>query len=697
MGNEALMLVNREISWLSFNERVLQEANDPSVPLIERMRFLGIFSSNRDEFFRVRVATVRRMQKIGSKARHVLGEDPRILLHNINVKTSEQQERFKETYQNILKELELHNIFIINEKQLTEEQGKFVRDYFHEYVFPALVPIILDQAPQFPWLKDRAIYLVIKLLRPDKKNKYALIEIPTDKVSRFLVLPKENKYIILLDDVIRYCLRDIFYSFNFETAEAYTIKLTRDAELDIEQDVSKSLVKKISESIKRRKKGVPVRLEFDGEIAPDILKYISKRLRFLREEHTIRGGRYHNFIDFINFPNIGKSELKYKFPPALSHPDLKKNQSILKVMRRKDILLTYPYQSFHHVIDVLREASIDPKVKSISITLYRVAKNSNIVNALINAVKNGKQVTAVVELQARFDEEQNIFWSNRLQEEGARVIYGVPGLKVHTKMFLITREESGHHRHYAHLGTGNFNEDTSRVYCDHSLLTFDKRITQDVAEIFNFYTDNYKTGHYKHLLVAPFFMRKRLLTLIEKEIKHAKDGKEAWMFLKMNSLVDEEIISSLYEASRSGVKIRLIIRGICSLVPGVAGISDNIEAISIVDKYLEHSRVFIFSNKGDERYFISSADMMTRNFDFRSEVVIPVFDKKIQKELKDILEIQWRDNVKARMINEKQDNIYRVTESKTKVRAQDEIYKYLKKEKVALQTEIKQPDEVRIN
>ena len=697
MNNEALMLVNREISWLSFNERVLQEANDPLVPLIERMRFLGIFSSNRDEFFRVRVATVRRMQKIGGKARHVLGEDPRILLHNINVKTSEQQERFKETYQNILKELELHNIFIINEKQLTEEQGKFVRDYFHECVFPALVPIMLDQASQFPWLKDRAIYLVIKLIRPDKKNKYALVEIPTDKVSRFLVLPKENKYIILLDDVIRYCLRDIFYSFNFETAEAYTIKLTRDAELDIEQDVSKSLVKKIAESIKRRKKGVPVRLEFDEEIAPDILKYISKRLKFLKEEHTIRGGRYHNFIDFISFPNIGKSELKYKFPPALSHPDLKKNQSILKVIRRKDILLTYPYQSFHHVIDVLREASIDPKVKSISITLYRVAKKSNIVNALINAVKNGKQVTAVVELQARFDEEQNIFWSNRLQEEGAKVIYGVPGLKVHTKMFLITREENGHQRHYAHLGTGNFNEDTARVYCDHRLLTFDKRITQDVAEIFNFYTDNYKTGYYKHLLVAPFFMRKRLLTLIEKEIKHAKDGKEAWMFLKMNSLVDEEIISSLYEASRSGVKIRLIIRGICSLVPGVAGISDNIEAISIVDKYLEHSRVFIFSNKGDERYFFSSADMMTRNFDFRSEVVVPVFDKSIQKELKDILEIQWRDNVNARMINEKQDNIYRVTESKTKVRAQDEIYKYLKKEKVALQTEIKQPDEVRID
>jgi len=697
MNKEPLMLINREISWLSFNERVLQEANDPAVPLIERMRFLGIFSSNRDEFFRVRVATLRRMQKIGSKVKNILGEDPKMLLNKILLKTSEQQDRFEGAYQTILKELELHNIFMINEKQLTEDQGQFVREYFHEHVFPALVPIMLDQAPQFPWLKDRAIYLAIKLNRIDKKNKYALVEIPTDKISRFLVLPKENKYIMLLDDVIRYCLRDIFYSFNFETAEAYTIKLTRDAELDIEQDVSKSLVKKISESIKRRKKGDPVRLEYDETIAPDILKFITKRLRFLRDENTVSGGRYHNFIDFINFPNIGKSELKYKFPPALSHPDLKKDHSILKVIRRKDILLTYPYQSFHHIIDILREASIDPKVKSISITLYRVARNSNIVNALINAVKNGKQVTAVVELQARFDEERNIYWSNRLQEEGAKVIYGVPGLKVHTKLFLITREENGHNHYYAHLGTGNFNEDTAKVYCDHSLLTYDKRITQDVAQIFNFYTDNYKTGHYNYLLVAPFFMRKKLVSLIEKEIKHAREGKEAWIFLKMNSLVDEELVSKIYEASRCGVKVRLIIRGICALVPGVAGISENIEAISIVDKYLEHSRVFIFCNKGEEKYFFASADMMSRNLDFRSEVVVPVFDKGIQKELKDILEIQWRDNVKARMINEKQDNIYRTTESKTKVRAQDEIYKYLRKEKLALQTENKQLDEIRLN
>lgn len=696
MSKHETVLVNRELSWLSFNERVLQEANDTSVPLIERIKFLGIFSSNRDEFFRIRVATIRRMLKVGKKAKDILGEDPHTLLNKIMKRVVEEQNGFDEIYQNILKELELHNIFIINEKQLTDEQGEYVREYFHEHVFPALVPIMLDHIPQFPWLKDRAIYLIIKLMRPNKKNKFALVEIPTDKISRFLVLPKENKFIILLDDVIRYCLRDIFYHFNFENAEAYTIKLTRDAELDIEQDVSKSLVKKISESIKRRKKGEPVRLEFDEEISADILKFLAKRLKFLREPNTISGGRYHNFVDFMKFPAIGKSELRYKFPQPLYHPDLKKNQSILKVIRKKDILLTYPYQSFHHIIDILREASIDPKVRSIYITLYRVSRNSNIVNALINAVKNGKQVTVVVELQARFDEERNIYWSNRLQEEGAKVIYGVPGLKAHTKLFLITREENGRHRQYAHLGTGNFNEETAKTYCDHSLLTSDKAITHEVAEIFNFYSDNYKTGRYKHLLVSPFYMRKKLLAFIDKETKHAKDGKESGIFLKLNNLVDETIIKKLYEASNNGVKIRLIIRGICSLVPGLKNMSENIEAISIVDKYLEHSRIFVFHNKGDEKYFISSADMMSRNLDFRSEIAVPIYDKEIQKEIKEILEIQWRDNVKARIINEKQDNTYRITESKTKTRAQDEIYKFLK-EKLALQKKEIIPDEVRVN
>lgn len=691
MAGKELLLINRDISWLSFNGRVLQEANDPQVPLIERIRFLGIFSSNRDEFFRVRIATIKRMIPLGNKAKKILGEEPEKLLIKIQNIIYQQQENFDDIYQNILKELELHGIFIINEKQLTTEQGVFVRDYFRTQVLPTLVPIMVDYTPVFPPLKDRSIYLFIELKKRGeaKKNKYALIEIPTDKIARFIVLPKDNKYIILLDDVIRYCLDDIFFQFNYDSIESFAIKITRDAELDIEYDVTKSLVKKVAESIKRRKKGQPVRLEVDENILQEMLSFLIKRIKLRKQDEPILGGRYHNFIDFINFPVIGKSDLKYKFPPALPHRDLKPHTSIFKVIREKDILLNFPYQSYHYIIDLLREASIDPRVKSIQITLYRAAKNSNILNALINAIRNGKTVTVVVELQARFDEEANIKWSNRLQEEGARIIYGVQGLKVHTKLFLISRIENGKTIHYAHIGTGNFNEDTARLYCDTSLLTCDKRITNDIVNIFNFYNNNYKTSRYKHLVVSPFFMQKKFLGLIQNEIENVRMGKEAFIFLKMNSLVDQELIEKLYEASSAGVKIRLIIRSICSLVTGIEGMSENIEAISIVDKYLEHGRIFVFHSGGDEKYFISSADWMQRNLEFRSEVAVPVYDKNIQKELKEILEIQWRDNTKARIINKDQDNSYRNGESKNKNRCQDDIYKYLKQQ--LIQSEILEP------
>ncbi len=679
MSKSSITLINREISWLSFNGRVLQEANDPTVPLLERLKFLGIFSSNRDEFFRVRVATVRRLIKVGAKPKEFAGETPKVVMDKIMQVIAAQQEEFENTFACLLEELKQNKIFIVNETQLNAKQGEFVKSYFKESVLPLLFPIMLDNVPEFPWLKDRAIYLVIKLISPIKKDKLALVEIPSDKISRFLVLPGTTDSVILLDDVIRYCMKDMFFHFNYDFAEAYAIKMTRDAELNIENDVSKSLVKKISESVKLRKRGEPVRLEVDETIPPDILRYINRKLPILKKENFIKGGRYHNTVDFINFPKIGSPDLRYKFPKALEHPELRTNESLLKIIRKKDIMLSYPYQSYLPIIDLLREASIDPRVKSIQITLYRVARNSNVVNALINAIKNGKRVTAIVELQARFDEEQNIYWSNRLNEEGARVIYGVPGLKAHTKLFLIEREENGISRYYAHIGTGNFNEDTSRFYCDHSLLTANRRITQDVLEVFNFYSDNYKSGTYKELLVSPFTMRKKLTALIDKEIKAAKEKKEAWMFLKMNNLVDEAVIQKLYEASKAGVKIRLIIRSTCSLVAGKKGLSDNIEAVSIVDKYLEHSRVFIFANAGDPKYYIASADIMTRNLDHRSEVATPILDPLIQKELKDILEIQWAGNTKARILNSSQDNLYKKGDPKNKVRAQDEIYAYLQR------------------
>ncbi|MES2139820.1 MAG: polyphosphate kinase 1 [Bacteroidota bacterium] len=687
MINKKTVLINRELSWLSFNERVLQEAEDKTVPLIERIKFLGIFSNNRDEFFRVRVATLKRIVKYPKKTEKLTGVSPEPLLNKIQKVVIEQQIKFEQVYQKLIKELGRNNISIINEKQITREQGVFVKKFFHDTVMPSLFPIMVDNASKFPFLKDKSGYLIIKLGRNDnaKKNKYALIEVPTNAISRFVVLPKEKekKIIILLDDVIRYCLEDVFNNFIYDYIEAYNIKITRDAEIDIDNDLSKSFVEKISKGLKDRKKGQPVRLVYDSQIAPDMLAFVMKKVKLGKEDNPIPGGRYHNFKDFISFPNIGTPDLSYKKIIPLKHPDLPDGQSVkdqpsfFKVLKKKDVLLTYPYQSFDHIIDLLREASIDPKVQSIKITLYRVAKNSSVVKALINAIKNGKQVTAVVELQARFDEEANIYWANKLQEEGAKVIYGVPGLKVHTKMFLITRKEGNKIFNYAHVGTGNFNRDTAGVYTDHSLLTADKRITEEVAKVFSFYSDNLKTGTYKHLLVSPFFMRKEIIQLINKEIQNAKKNKPATIILKLNNLVDPEMIKKLYEASAAGVKIKLIVRGICSLVAGVKGLSENIEAISIVDRFLEHSRVLIFYNGGDEKYFLSSADWMARNFDFRSEVAVPIYDSAIKIQLRKIIDLLWADNTKARILGSVQNNEYRKINNKQKVRAQEATYNLL--------------------
>ena len=686
------VLINRELSWLAFNERVLQEAEDKTVPLIERVKFLGIFSNNRDEFFRVRVATLKRIQKYPKKTERYTGENPELLLNKIQKIVISQQIKFEAVYQKIIKELGKENIFIKDESHLSVTQGAYIKKYFHETVLPAIFPIMIDKTSPFPFLKDKSGYLIIKLGRKDnsKKNKYALIEIPTDTLSRFVVLPKEKEktFIILLEDVVRYCLEDVFNNFAHDFIEAYNIKLTRDAEIDMDNDLTKSFVEKISKGLKDRKKGQPVRLVYDSRIAPDILTMVMRKIKLGKEDNPIPGGRYHNFKDFISFPKVGREDLAYKNTVALKHPDLPDGQSLkdqpsfFDVLKKKDILLTYPYQTFDHVIDLLREASIDPKVQTIKITLYRVAKNSNIVKALINAVKNGKDVTAVVELRARFDEEANIYWANKLQEEGAKISYGVPNLKVHSKMFLITRKEGTKTVEYAHIGTGNFNRDTAKIYTDHSLLTMDKRITDEVANVFTFYSDNLKMGSYKHLLVAPFFMRKELIQLINKEIQHARKNKPASIILKLNNLVDPEMIKKLYEASAEGVKIKLIIRGICSLVAGVKGLSDNIEAISIVDKFLEHSRVFIFHNGGDEKYFLSSADWMGRNLDARSEVAVPIYSTEIKKQIRSMIDLLWTDNVKARILDSEQKNDYRKSTPKNKHRAQEEIYNQLLLKKI---------------
>jgi polyphosphate kinase len=675
--------INREISWLSFNERVLQEAADPTVPLLERVKFLGIFSNNLDEFFRVRVGTLQRMVHAGIKGKTAIGGSPKKILKEIHDIVIEHRKKFDEVFRNVINELESHGIFMIDEHQLTTQQKKFVDEYFKREVRPRLVPIMLDESREFPYLRNQVIYLAIHLFnkRSNSDKKYALIEIPVDILPRFVVLPSRGKkiFIIMLDDIIRSGLRSIFEMFEFDSHKAYTIKLTRDAEIDIDDDVTQSFLQKISESIKQRQTGEPVRFVYDRNMPKELLDFILKKIDLIGFENVIGGGRYHNARDFIDFPKVGPNIFRYKTEEPHRHLQIRKHKSIFNAIRGKDILILYPYHSFHHFIDLLREASIDTRVSSIRVTLYRVARNSNVINALINAIKNGKKVTVVMELQARFDEEANIYWTQLLRDSGAHVIDGVPGLKVHAKLCLITRHEEGKKVRYASIGTGNFNETTARLYSDHSLITVNNKITREVKKVFDFFESNYKVTTFKHLLVAPWYMRRKLIRMIRNEIHNAESGNPAFVNLKLNSLVDRDMINELYKASQAGVKIRIISRGICSLVPGVKGVSENIEAISIVDKYLEHSRVLIFCNNNQPLYYISSADWMIRNLDNRVEVAAPIYDPDIQQELNTFFELQWQDNTKSRHLGKEKINEMRHTKERKKCRAQVDIYKMLTK------------------
>ncbi|MBA7523950.1 Polyphosphate kinase [subsurface metagenome] len=683
MGKQQQKIINRELSWLSFNERVLQEAQDKkNVPLIERIHFLGIFSNNLDEFFKVRVATIKRMIDIQEGKQRVEGEKPNSLINKIQKKVIKLQNKFETTFHNILGELEQHNIFIINEKELNPKQEIYVRKYFKEKILPELSPIMLHNIEDFPYLKDKSIYLAIKLTNTglNMDSEYALIEITTDVLPRFFELPSESdrKFIILLEDIIRFALEDVFAIFEFDTCEAWTIKMTRDAELDMDNDVSQSFLEQISKGVMGRKTGQPVRFVFDNSIAKDLLDYIIEKNGLDEANNLIPGGRYHNFKDFIKFPNIGRPDLTYEKTPPVWHKSVEYNKSIIDVMKQKDFMLHVPYQDFTIIIGLLQEASIDPRVREISLTIYRVADNSKVINALMNACRNGKLVNVVIELQARFDEEANIYWSRRLEEVGANIFFGIPRLKVHAKLLCITRIEERSLVHYACVGTGNFHEGTANVYSDLTLFTADPRITREVKKVFEFFANTYRNQSYRHLIVSPLYMRKKFYRYIDNEIRNAKSGKKAKIILKINNLVDKEIIYKLYQANNAGVEIVLIIRGICSLIPGIPGMSENIKAISIVDKFLEHSRIIIFHNNGNDLYFISSADWMGRNLDRRIEVACPVYDKTIQQEIKDLIEIQMKDNVKARIINEEQDNNYIVTKNSEEVRSQFVLHDYYK-------------------
>lgn len=677
--------INREISWLSFNERVLQEAEDPNTPLFERIRFLGIFSNNLDEFFRVRVATVRRMVDWGKDEENLLGNyNPRELHDKIQEIVYGHQLKVQQILKDILVELKQNNIFIIDEKDLNHGQGIFVKKYFYEKVLPNLVPIMLSKKNKFPYLRDRSVYLAVKLMKKTNPEDfaYSLIRIPGRSVPRFLVLPKDKKktYVMLLDDVIRYCFEDLFFYFDYDFYEAYTIKITRDAELDIDDDISKSFIEKMSTSLKKRKKGKLVRLIYDREIPHDLLDFILRKMKLDDEENAVPGGKYHNHKDFMEFPEIGKKKHYYTKLPPFRNKNLPMHTSILKVLRKKDVMLHYPYQTFNHFIDFLREAAIDPQVKEIGITVYRVAPGSRVINALLNAVRNGKKVTVLIELQARFDEEANIMWSNKLQEEGADVINGIPGMKIHAKLAWVKRKEDESDRNYAYIGTGNFHEGTARVYADDGILTADPRIADEVEMMFTFFKQNYRHNRYNHLVVSPFYMRDIFMELVNHETDLAREGKPAYIMLKMNSLIDPGMMIQLYKAAKAGVKLDLIVRGIFGLRLDRKKYRNNVRAISIVDKYLEHSRVFLFGNGGDEKMYITSADWMPRNLNRRIEVACPVYDPEIKNELREMLNIQLMDNTKARVLDPLLQNNYNRNDLARTYRAQEDIYNFIKKQ-----------------
>ncbi|MAL59578.1 MAG: polyphosphate kinase 1 [Flavobacteriaceae bacterium] len=675
--------INRDLSWLQFNARVLQEAEDPKVPLLERLRFLGIFSNNLDEFFKVRYATIKHIVEAGKGGRSELGGiSATELLEEITQIVIEQQNHSLKILREIELELEKEDIHIINETEITPSQSKFISEYYMRVVSPALVTIMLSELEEFPSLKDSAAYLAVRLVMQDEdttfpsKINYALIEIPRG-IDRFVVLPEENgqKYIIILDDLIRHCLGNIFSIFYYESISAHMIKITRDAELDIDSDLSRSFLEKISKSVAKRSSGDPVRFVYDSTIDKDTLDYLLDKMGIDVMDSIIPGGRYHNRRDYMSFPSLGRTDLLYEVNEPLPIAGLNIQGSLLDKIAKKDYLLYAPYHTFRYVVKFLREAALDPKVQSIKITIYRLAEVSHIASALINAAKNGKDVTVQIELRARFDEAANITYAEQMQEEGVKLIFGIKGLKVHCKACVVERLEEGKLKRFSFISTGNFNESTARIYTDYTLFTASEKIGKEINKVFSFFEVNYQIKKYRHLIVSPHYTRNAFYHLIDTEIENHKKGLPSGIKLKLNSLSDFNMIDRLYKASQAGVKIQIIVRGICCLIPGKKGLSENIEAISIVDKFLEHPRLYIFKNGGKPKYYISSADFMTRNLDTRVEISCPIYDTDIQEELLETFEICWNDNVKARVITEKQNNVYR-RNKKDKLRSQIELYNY---------------------
>ena len=672
--------INRELSWLDFNARVLQEASNEDVPLLERLRFIGIFSNNLDEFFQVRYATVKRIadekaSKKGNKE-NILAKK---LLDDITKKVIKLQNESSRILNSIEESLKNENIFFIDENQVLENQKDFLKDYFIRKISPALVTIILSNNKRHDF-NDNKAFLIVNLRLKDKSNLYALVEIPSN-ISRFIVLPKkgDRQYIMFIDDIIRYHLHIIFSFFNYSKIEAHMLKITRDAELDIDDiDLSKSYIKKIQEFVNKRKISNPVRLVYDKNIPKSTLEYLIKKIKISSYDSLIPGGRYHHRSDYMDFPELNRSDLLYPKKKPLNIKDLEIESNLLDQISKKDYLMYTPYHSFSYLISLLRQSAIDPSVKSIKITLYRLSKGSNVISSLINAAKNGKKVLVQIELQARFDEENNIKVSQQLKAAGIDLIFGVKGLKVHSKICVIERIEKNKKKLYGFISTGNFNETTARIYSDFTLFTSNDKILVEVNKVFSFLQVKNTNTDYKHLIVSPNHTSNKLFELIDNEISNAKKGIESKIILKLNSFTSYKFVDKLYQASQQGVKIKLLIRGICCLIPNKLGLSENIEVKSVVDRYLEHSRVYVFENGGENRIYISSADLMTRNIEKRVEVACPIYQEDLKNQVLETLEITSNDNIKTRLINNEIQN-YFVGNSNKKIRSQWDTYKYFKK------------------
>lgn len=691
---QKLPYVERDISWMYFNQRILLEAANPEVPLLERLTFLGIYSNNLDEFFRVRVATLNRIIEYDDKNIRKEQEIASQTLKQIGKLHNRYYQQFEETFAKIMEELKQENIFVIKETEMTPKQQEFITSFYRSKLNGSTNPVLLNNSRPLDDQNDENIYLATRLIRKDTEGKirekdYAVIELPTGDFGRFIQLPDIDgkTYLMFLDDVIRYCLPLIFVGMKYTDYEAYTFKFTKDAEMEIDSDLRTGVLQKISKGVKSRKKGEPIRFVYDQQMPKDLLKKLITRLNIDKNDTRVAGGRYHNFKDLMKFPDCNRKNLKYPVWPPIFKPELNGAESLLTLIRHKDRSLHYPFHSFDSFIRILREAAISKEVKSIKIALYRLAKDSKVVKALICAAKNGKKVTVVIELLARFDEASNIYWSKRMQDAGIHVIFGVEGLKIHSKLVHI----ASRHGDIACISTGNFHEGNARMYTDYTIMTAHRQIVKEVNEVFNFIEKPYTPVKFRELLVSPNDMRKRVIALINKEIKNKKQGKDAYILAKVNHITDRTLIEKLYEASTAGIQIDLLVRGNCSLVTGIPGVSENIHINGIIDRYLEHSRIFIFSNGGEEKYYIGSADWMPRNLDNRIEVLVPVYNKEIQADLKQIIYYDLQDTVKGHIVDGSGENlpwkdIYptlsekQVDETKISLfRSQEELYKEYKK------------------